>query len=198
MGTYGDDPRANPWPRLNIPAKSIEALVDSFVNMKEIIEILINRRQSNGFRAVLAREIIGDQDPNAAATTNPSYNINQSSSTLNIGSSDLAAYANGTFTSGETIVRIPITRPLVLPALWAGSFMRAYATPTSSCSVAAQRILPGGTIVSLGTIDFAAGVADGIFYTAAVTFDVGDDFALIGPNPADTTFGNLGFGLYSV
>lgn len=191
---YGDDPRKNPWPRISLPAKTLDGIHDTVVNLKEAVELLINRRNSNGFRAVLLRELVGDADPNAQNPENPNYQIG-GSTTINIGRGyDLYAYANGSFGSGETILRVPLVRKLAIPAFMIGSFFRAYTAPAASCTVTVARIASGSTLV-LGTINFVAGSTIGLANTLPVVFDVGDEILFTAPNPADTTFANFAMGI---
>lgn len=184
--SYGTDPRRNPWPNIPMPDGSEGGNMRTLLGMREVLEILINRRPSDNFRAVLLREFAGTQDPNepVQSITNTTNNI-----TLSRGY-DIYAYLPGTFTSLEVVIDVPIVRRAVFPANLVGSLVYSGVAATGGVSFTLAK-----NGVAFGTLTFGAGLSVAAPLSTRTIFEEGDSFTLLAPLAPDPTLENLSLGL---
>jgi hypothetical protein len=105
---------------------------------------------------------------------------------------DCAFFFNGAPDASFEILRIPVDRPLTLPAGLLGSQAVCKTAPTGDVTMAIKQTV-GVSTTTLGTINFAAGETVATFtFDSAVTLQQGDILTIEAPTGADATFASPG------
>lgn len=185
--SYGTDPRRNPWPNIPMPDGSEGGNMRTLLGMREVLEILINRRPSDNFRAVLLREFAGTQDPNEPVEN--VNNITNNNVTLARGY-DIYAYLPGTFTSLEVVISVPLVRRVIFPANLVGSLVYSGVAATGGVFFTLSK-----NGVSFGTLTFGAGSTVASPLATKTIFEAGDIFTMTAPLAPDATLENISIGL---
>lgn len=104
---------------------------------------------------------------------------------------DLNVFIGGIMSDAQLILFMESTRRWQLPEDLTGSFFRAQVAATADTVVTFKK-----NGASIGTINWAiAGTVPSVVFTAAVTFEIGDTFAIHGPATADLTLADVSFNM---
>ena len=118
--------------------------------------------------------------------------INWSPTTAIVGTEafDIHAYYPSTPGAGVIILRVPVARPLIFPADFAGS----YGIASTAANATTDFLIKNGT-TTVGTMSYAA-AADTATFTStggvAIAFAAGDILSITAPGTPDTTLADVG------
>ncbi len=111
----------------------------------------------------------------------------------------LGGFVNGTLSTSQIIIRVPVSDDITFPINFSGSFATSSVAAASSASFVISKIV-SGTTTQIGTMSFAAGATIATFSTVGgttKTLSAGEVVLITAPSSADSTLANVGFALVS-